>query len=35
VDDPAEIMFVTDVYQEAVAAKAAGKQHTQNSIYFK
>ncbi|CAD5334819.1 unnamed protein product [Arabidopsis thaliana] len=24
VDDPAEIMFVTDVYQEAVAAKAAG-----------
>lgn len=24
VDDPSEILFVTDVYQEATAAKAAG-----------
>lgn len=24
VDNPAEIMFLTDVYQEATAAKAAG-----------
>lgn len=25
VDDPSEILFVTDVYQEATAANAAGK----------
>lgn len=29
VDDPSEILFVTDVYQEATAAKAAG-----NCSYF-
>lgn len=26
VDKPSEILFVTDVYQEAVAAKAAGNE---------
>lgn len=26
VDKPSEILFITDVYQEAVAAKAAGNE---------
>ena len=30
VDTPSEILFITDVYQEAVAAKAAGNE----SPYF-
>lgn len=35
VDAPSEILFVTDVYQEATAAKAAGKKtHTKLYILF-
>nr|GMC55599.1 probable bifunctional methylthioribulose-1-phosphate dehydratase/enolase-phosphatase E1 1 [Ipomoea batatas] len=32
VDNPSEILFVTDVYQEATAAKAAGKHYARFSI---
>ena len=32
VEDPSEILFVTDVYQEATAAKAAGKKNTNKTL---
>lgn len=37
VDNPSQILFITDIYEEAVAAKAAGKlslMSCQNGFFF-